>query len=518
MDSHPFEAIEIPSLADKPRSVGITSLLDKGLGVHAVADLVAIGGEWIDVVKLGWGTTRVVPGEVLKQKLQMYRDAGIAPSTGGTFLEIAYAQRQVDVYLDAARALGFEIVEVSNGVHPMTESDKLKLIAKVRHAGFRVWSEVGKKDPDEDARLGDAERVRAIELELQAGSEKVILEARESGNVGIYDRKGEPVRSLLNRVTEHVGIERVVFEAPRKSQQVWLIQHMGHEVNLGNVATADAVAVATLRFGLRGDTFADVHLPQIDVYTGVGLPGALEAKNRGGVVVIVDALRASSTIVAALAGGMAAVKPVATAEECIGEITAGERGGHTLTHCRHGNSPTELLRHDYKGKTLVLTTTNGVECLLASSSPATTVLIGTTLNRTAVGKLAERIARERHRPITLLISGRHNRETIEDALAAGEILRAMKGVRLLGKVLPQSADIERDFMAGSSGRNLVKLGFAEDIRFCAQCDVYDVVPVWRNGLLVQYDVVRPVDAPEPPAVTPTSRSSTQTVPVSELSV
>lgn len=515
MDAHPFEAIEIPSLPVKPRSVGITSVLDKGLGVHAAADLVATGGEWIDVAKFGWGTTRVVPGKALEQKLEIYREAGIATSTGGTFLEIAYAQNQVEAYLDAVRGLGFDIVEVSNGVHPMTESEKLKLIARVRQAGFRVWSEVGKKSPDEDARLTEEERVRAIELELQVGAEKVILEARESGNLGIYDRRGRPVISLLNRVTDRVGIERVVFEAPQKAQQVWLIRHMGHEVNLANVATADAVSVATLRFGLRGDTFADVHLPRIDVHTGVGLSGALEARNRGGVIVIVDALRASATIVTALASGMAAVKPVATAEECVGEVTAGERGGHTLPNCRHGNSPTELLRHDYRGKTLVLTTTNGVECLLASSSPGATTLIGTTLNRTAVGRLAARIARQRGCPVTLLIAGRHNRETVEDMLAAGEILRAMRGVCLHGPALPESHNLERDFRQGPSGRNLVKLGCAEDIRFCAQRDVYDVVPVWRNGLLVRHDAAEREDTEAPCAANPSQHWVKDCTPISE---
>jgi phosphosulfolactate synthase (CoM biosynthesis protein A)/phosphosulfolactate phosphohydrolase-like enzyme len=484
MDPHPFAAIGFPALPARPRTTGVTSVLDKGLGPAAAADQLAIAGEWIDVVKLGWATARLSAEAALRAKIARYRDAGAQVSTGGTFLELAHAQGAVEPFLAGARALGFSMIEVSNGVHPMSEDDKLGLIARARAAGFAVWSEVGKKDPDEDARLALDDRLGAIERELAAGADKVVLEARESGTVGIYDRGGKPASELLHRIVERVPATRLVFEAPRREQQLWMIRTFGREVNLGNVAIEDALSLATLRTGLRGDTFAEVHLAGLDVFLGLGVHGALEARARGGVVVLIDALRASATIVTALGAGMAAVKPVATAEECVGEVTAGERGGRTLPNVRHGNSPTEIARAGYRGKTLVLTTTNGIECLFGAAGPRSTVLIGTTVNRRAVAAAALRLAKATSQPITLLMAGRNNQDAIEDALACGEILRALPGARLHGEHPPTSAALEADFVASPAGQNLIQLGYADDVRACAQLDASAVVPVYQGGLLV----------------------------------
>jgi phosphosulfolactate synthase (CoM biosynthesis protein A)/phosphosulfolactate phosphohydrolase-like enzyme len=497
MHAHPFEALVLPMLPDRPRAQAMTSILDKGMGRNESADLVEVAGEWIDVVKLGWGTARICPEPVLRGKIKTYQAAGIAVATGGTFLEIAHAQGRIEEFIDGVKRLGVDIVEVSNGVHPMSEGEKLGLIHRIRRAGLRVWSEVGKKDAEADARLTVEDRIDAIRLELDAGAEKVILEARETGTIGIFDRDGRPMVDLLNAIVQRVGIERIVFEAPQKSQQVWLIRQFGAGVNLGNIPAPEVIALATLRLGLRGDTFADMHLPKVNVHTAVGLTGALEARKRGGVVVLIDALRSCATIIAALAHGMSAVKPVATGADCVGDVTAGERGGHKLPNVRHNNSPTEIIRHNYLGRTLVLTTTNGVECLLAASGPDTTILVGTTLNRTAVAREAQRLARERNCPITLLISGRHNRDAIEDRLAAGEIFNAMQGARLNGPAFANGANLESAFFLSESGRNLVKLGAAEDIRFCARRDVYDVTPVWRDGVI---EPLQPVTRPAPPLV------------------
>lgn len=480
---HPFAAIEFPAVPAKPRVTAVTSVLDAGLGPSEARDRIAVAGEWIDVVKLGWGTARLTPGDALREKIQIYRSAGIKVCSGGTFLEIAFAQNRVREFLEAARELGLSMVEVSNGVHPMSEEDKLGLIAKARSAGFTVWSEVGKKDPDEDARIGIDDRCFAIARELDAGADKVILEGRESGTVGIYDRAGAPAVEMIQRIVERVGAERLVFEAPRKEQQLWMVRALGPAVNLGNVAPEEALALATLRTGLRGDTFREMHLQGLEIFLGVGVHGALEAQKRGGVVVMIDALRASATMIAALEMRMASIKPVATAEDCIGEVTVGERGGRKLPNCMHNNSPTELMRHDYAGKTLVLTSTNGAECLLTASGPRSIVLVGSTINRRAVAGAAARLARKRGVPITLLMAGRNNQYAVEDALAAGEIARALPEARVHGE-LPTSAALEADFCASDSGRNLTALGYADDVRFCAQLDRSDVVPVLMKGLLV----------------------------------
>jgi len=239
---HPFGAIDYPGLPARPRATAVTSVLDGGLGPGEARDRVAIAAEWIDVVKLGWASARLTPAAALRDKVQIYRAAGIKVCSGGTFLEIAFAQDRVREFLDGARELGLTMVEVSNGVHPMSEDEKLGLIAQARCAGFTVWSEVGKKDADEDARIGIDERCSAIVRELEAGAEKVILEARESGTVGIYDRSGKPAADMIRRIVERVGRERLVFEAPRKDQQVWMVRVIGPAVS--NVA---AIGMTPLR-------------------------------------------------------------------------------------------------------------------------------------------------------------------------------------------------------------------------------------------------------------------------------
>ncbi|MCA9718489.1 MAG: phosphosulfolactate synthase [Myxococcales bacterium] len=486
-----FAAIQVPELPPKPRTRGLTSILDKGLGPASVEDLCRVAGEWIDVVKLGWGTARIHPREVLKAKIDAYHLGGALVCTGGTFMEVAYAQNRVDALLEEARALGIDMVEVSNGVHPMTEDEKRALIRQARAAGFTVWSEVGRKDPEEDALLTLRERLEAIEAELEAGAERVILEARESGRVGIYNSAGEPQAEMVKRLVDRVGVERLLFEAPMKSQQVWLLRHLGPLVNLGNIAPADAIPLATLRMGLRGDTLAEIHLGGIDVHLETGFNGAVRARERGGVVVMIDALRASATMIAALASGMRSIRPVATVAACQGgpdEITAGERGGRKLPHVQHGNSPTELLQQRYVGKSLVITSSNGVECLMTAAGPETTVLVGTTLNREAVARAALELAQTRGVPITLLMAGRNNRLTLEDSLAAGLILRAeaARGVQLRvhGATPHSSATLEADFLASESGKNLVQLGYGEDVRFCAGVDRYELVPVLEGDRIV----------------------------------
>jgi phosphosulfolactate synthase (CoM biosynthesis protein A)/phosphosulfolactate phosphohydrolase-like enzyme len=479
---HPFGAIDYPVLPAKPRATAVTSVLDGGLGLAEARDRVAIAAEWIDVVKLGWATARLTPAAALRDKVDIYRAAGILTCSGGTFLEIALAQNRVREFLDGARDLGLAMVEVSNGVHPMSEAEKLALIAQARAAGFRVWSEVGRKDADEDGRIAIDDRCAAIVRELEAGADKVILEARESGTVGIYDRSGKPAEEMIQRIVQSVGVERLVFEAPRKEQQLWMIRTLGPGVNLGNVAPEEALALATLRTGLRGDTFREMHLQGLEIFVGLGVHGALEARQRGGVIVMIDALRASATMIAALGTGMAAVKPVASPDECVGEVTAGERGGRKLPNCRHNNSPLELMRQSYAGKTLVLASTNGVECLLSAAGPDSIVLVGSTLNRRAIAGAAARLALTRGVPITLLMAGRNNQFAVEDALAAGEIARALPEARVHGE-LPVASALEADFCASDSGRNLIALGYADDVRFCAQLDRFEVVPVLLNGQL-----------------------------------
>lgn len=482
---HPFEAIEFTPLPAKPRRTALTSVLDKGLGPAEVEDLLMTSGEWIDVVKLGWGTARMTPGPVLQAKIKLYLQSGIRVCFGGTFLEVAMIQDKVKEFLEAVKSLGVDLVEVSNGVHDLPQNEKCDLIRRITEEGLTVWSEVGKKSETEDSRITIEERISLVESELEAGSEKVILEARESGSIGIYHKSGEPQTELLDRLFQRLSPERLVFEAPQKSQQLWMIRRFGPEVNLGNVACQEAIPLATLRTGLRGDTLPDFQMTTaIDVHTGLGINGALEARERGGVVIVVDALRASSTITTALASGIAAVKLVRSPDECVGEVTAGERGGRKLPTCTHTNSPLEIRRQGYDGETLVMTTTNCAEVLLTAVGPKTQVLVGAACNATATGEAARKLAQSQGLSVTLLMAGRNNKEAIEDSLVAGIISRAIGPMRFLGEPLKTSASLEADFSASESGQNLIALGYSEDVRFCAQTDLWDLVPVYRDGLLV----------------------------------
>ena len=239
--------------------------------------------------------------------------------------------------------------------------------------------------------------------------------------------------------------------------------------------------MATLRTGLRGDTLADFHLKGIEVFVSLGVNGALEVRERGGIVIVIDALRFSSTVVAVLEAGMSAVKVVAAAAECVGEVTAGERGGKKLANAKHNNSPTELLRENYCGKKLVLATTNGAEVLLSSAGPATTVLVGALLNARAVGEAAARLAKEKNQPITLLQAGRNGVACVEDALAASEILAHIPGARLHGaNGLPDFEAHQSEFFTGDAAQNLIMLGYGDDVRYCSLRNTHRTVP-WLDA-------------------------------------
>ena len=243
-----------PELTAKPRETGLTSVLDKGLGLHATRDLVALAGSYIDVVKLGWGTSVLYPPQVLADKLALLRQAGIAVCPGGTLLEIAWAQARTEAFFAFALETGFTAIEVSDGTYALPTRAKLALIERAAHLGFRVVSEVGKKLPEADAKLTLAHRIAMVRQELAAGAWKVILEGRESGTVGIYNARGVVQDDVADALVAELGVTSLVFEAPQKSQQIWLLRHYGPQVNFGNVPPEEVLSVATLRCGLRADT------------------------------------------------------------------------------------------------------------------------------------------------------------------------------------------------------------------------------------------------------------------------
>ena len=250
-----FEIIDIVNRAEKPRDVGLTMVLDKGLGYHAAQDLMEYASEYIDIIKLGWGTHRLCSEEIVKRKIQLYTDSSILVSNGGTLFEIAYQQRKVDEFFEYARQVGLSSIEISDGSIRISREERSEIIRKCKNMGFEVFTEVGKKDPLEDARLTIDYRIKEAKSDLDAGATKVIMEARESGKgIGVYDKEGKIKEDMVKKLTEGIGLKNIMFEAPEKSQQVYLILNLGPEVNLGNIKPEDVIPLETLRRGLRGDT------------------------------------------------------------------------------------------------------------------------------------------------------------------------------------------------------------------------------------------------------------------------
>ena len=240
----------IPSRPAKPREFGLTMVMDKGLSLDEAKNMVASGAEYIDFVKFGFGTSLITPQ--LKEKIKVYRDAGIRPYLGGTLFELFIIRNMYDDFVKFVDQLGLDLVEVSDGSMEMNHKVKCDYITKLSKK-FTVISEVGSKQAD--VHIPDDEWVAMMKTEIEAGSWKVIAEARESGNIGIYNKDNSANLSLIDDIVKHIKIENVLWEAPLKSQQAWFIQLLGANVNLGNIATNEAISLETLRLGLRGDTF-----------------------------------------------------------------------------------------------------------------------------------------------------------------------------------------------------------------------------------------------------------------------
>ncbi len=251
---YPFSFIELSRLPDKPRKLGITSLLDKGLDNTRTKHLLELYGDYIDVVKLGFGTARLIPREQLMQKISLLTSAETMVCPGGTFFEIAFHRNQVAQYLDECKLLGFNAIEISDGVKPIELAQRVKFINQVQAAGFKVFVEIGRKNQQEDRAFSMKERIHEAETFMECGVEKIILEARESGNVGIFDSNMQVNVEEFEQLIARVEPKQLIFEAPHKHQQAWLINKLGSEVNLGNIAPDDILPVTCLRLGLRADT------------------------------------------------------------------------------------------------------------------------------------------------------------------------------------------------------------------------------------------------------------------------
>ncbi|MGH2916792.1 MAG: phosphosulfolactate synthase [Solirubrobacteraceae bacterium] len=243
------DLLDLPSRTAKPRQAGLTHVLDRGLSVSDIDGLMEVAGEYVDLVKLGWGTA-VATGN-LEDKLARYRHHGIPVMVGGTLTELAIAQDRLGRLVTRLHELEIDHIELSDGTIELDHDRKLQLISSLAQE-FTVLSEVGSKD---DTRIMAPYRwVEEIESELAAGAWKVIAEARESGSVGIFRHDGEVRQGLVDEIAHAIPVEKILFEAPRKDQQVWFVRRFGADVNLGNVTPEDVLSLETVRVGLRSDT------------------------------------------------------------------------------------------------------------------------------------------------------------------------------------------------------------------------------------------------------------------------
>jgi phosphosulfolactate synthase len=244
--------LELPQRSAKPREQGVTHVLDKGLSLTDVDGLVEVAGNSVDIVKLGWGTALATGN--LEPKLERYRHYGIPAMLGGTLTELAIAQDRLEELIAWVQKLGLRYFEISDGTIALEPARKLELIERLAR-DFIVLSEVGSKD-DTGAITPPYRWVEQMGEELEAGAWKVIAEGREAGTAGIFRPNGEVREGLIDEIVHGIDRGRIMFDAPRKHQQVWFIKRFGPDVNLGNIAPADVLSLETLRLGLRSDTLA----------------------------------------------------------------------------------------------------------------------------------------------------------------------------------------------------------------------------------------------------------------------
>lgn len=241
---------QIPDRLAKPRVSGVTMVMDKGLSIPEVHNFMSVAGPHVDIVKLGFGTSFVTPN--LREKIEVYRSYGMPIYFGGTLFEAFLIRNQIDDYISVCRDFNISHMEVSDGSITIPHAEKCGYIEKLTKYGT-VLSEVGSKDATHI--IPPYKWIELMRAELNAGSTYVIAEAREAGNVGIYRGSGEVREGLVQEILTQIPEEKIIWEAPQKAQQLYFIELIGCNVNLGNIAPTEVIPLEAMRIGLRGDTF-----------------------------------------------------------------------------------------------------------------------------------------------------------------------------------------------------------------------------------------------------------------------
>jgi phosphosulfolactate synthase len=239
-----------PQRTEKPRTKGLTMVMDKGLSLRQAEDMMDSSSEFIDIVKLGFGTSIITPK--LKEKIALYKRHNIKVYVGGTLLEAFIIRNQFKDYIKYITEIGCDAAEVSDGSLVMEHAKKCEYIHKLSK-DFTVLSEVGSKE--EGIIIHPNKWISMMKKELEAGAFKVIAEARESGTVGIFHKNGAAHTILINRIVKKINVDDILWETPLKSQQVYFLKLFGSNINVGNIGYEDVIPLETLRLGLRGDTF-----------------------------------------------------------------------------------------------------------------------------------------------------------------------------------------------------------------------------------------------------------------------
>ncbi|MFM7196202.1 MAG: phosphosulfolactate synthase [Bacteroidota bacterium] len=245
-----YELNNLPERTEKPRESGYTMAMDKGMSLRETEDFLDVASSHVDIVKMGWATSFVTPK--LEEKIKIFKDAGIPCYFGGTLFEAFVIRNQFEDYLRVLDKFKLTHAEVSDGSIDMEHDDKCKYIERVAKQAV-VLSEVGSKDADKI--IPPYKWIELMQKELDAGAWKVIGEAREGGNVGLFRSSGEVRSGLVQEILTKIPFEKIIWEAPQKAQQVWFIKLLGANVNLGNIAPQEVIPLETIRLGLRGDTF-----------------------------------------------------------------------------------------------------------------------------------------------------------------------------------------------------------------------------------------------------------------------
>jgi phosphosulfolactate synthase len=248
--------LDVPARPAKPRQAGLTHVMDKGLNTRDIEGMFDTAGAFVDIVKLGWGTSYVTNN--LEKKIALYRHFETPVVCGGTLFEAVYAKGKVDEFKAWLADHRFAHVEISDGTLDIPRDEKLALIADFAR-DFTVLSEVGSKDSE--VVFAPYQWVEWIKEELAAGSWKVITEAREGGTAGIFRKDGDMRTGLIDEIAHEVSIDDLIFEAPTKASQAWFVKQFGPNVNLGNIPPDEVIPLETLRLGLRGDTMKELLVP-----------------------------------------------------------------------------------------------------------------------------------------------------------------------------------------------------------------------------------------------------------------